>query len=135
MNTPVSDASVAGYAARLRAGGPLGKVFPGPISDCDFTEAQRRAIRAARSDKRAARKNGKAAPLSATEPKKSAKVSSLGTAVPATNQKPKALSKLRKMLYLQSGRCFFCGEPLMEEDASIEHLNPKSRGCFELIDR
>ena len=32
------------------------------------------------------------------------------------------------MLYLQSNRCFFCGEPLKEEDASIEHLNPKSRG-------
>lgn len=40
----------------------------------------------------------------------------------------KGLSKLRKMLYLQSDRCFFCGEPLQEEDASIEHLNPLSRG-------
>lgn len=42
--------------------------------------------------------------------------------------KPRPLSKLGKMLYLQSGRCFFCGEPLREEDASIEHLNPTSRG-------
>lgn len=37
-------------------------------------------------------------------------------------------TKLSKMLYLQSGRCFFCGEPLRESDASIEHLNPTSRG-------
>lgn len=47
---------------------------------------------------------------------------------PSRAQKPKVLSKLSKMLYLQSGRCFFCGEPLLEEDASIEHLNPTSRG-------
>ncbi len=42
-------------------------------------------------------------------------------------KKPKGLSKLGRMLYLQSGRCFFCGEPLREEDASIEHLNPTLR--------
>jgi hypothetical protein len=48
--------------------------------------------------------------------------------MPATIQKPKALTKLRKMLYLLSGRCFFCGQLLSEEEASIEHLNPKSRG-------
>ena len=47
---------------------------------------------------------------------------------PRASPKSKALSKLGKMLYLQSGRCFFCGEPLREEDASIEHLNPLSRG-------
>ena len=35
---------------------------------------------------------------------------------------------MRRLLYLQSGRCFFCGELLKEENASIEHLNPKSRG-------
>jgi len=32
------------------------------------------------------------------------------------------------MLYLQSYRCFFCGIELREEDASIEHINPLSRG-------
>ena len=32
------------------------------------------------------------------------------------------------MLYLQGGSCFFCGKPLSEADASVEHLNPKSRG-------
>ncbi len=51
-----------------------------------------------------------------------------GTPHPPAVEKPKALSKLGKMLYLQSGRCFFCGEPLREEDASIEHLNPTSKG-------
>jgi hypothetical protein len=42
--------------------------------------------------------------------------------------KPRSLSKLERMLYLQSGRCFFCGEQLKAEDASIEHLNPKCAG-------
>jgi len=42
--------------------------------------------------------------------------------------KAKTLTKLQKMLYLQSGRCFFCGQPLREEDATIEHLNPRSKG-------
>ena len=46
----------------------------------------------------------------------------------AVSEKPKALSKLSKLLFLQSGRCFFCGEELREADASIEHLNPVSRG-------
>jgi len=43
-------------------------------------------------------------------------------------KKQKPLSKLRKILYLQADRCFFCGEPLELEDANIEHLNPKSKG-------
>jgi hypothetical protein len=34
--------------------------------------------------------------------------------------------------YQQSDRCFFCGELLKEEDASIEHLHPKSRGGTSL---
>src|SRR5262249_40271495 len=66
--------------------------------------------------------------LSVAEPKKATKAPAPTAASPPTNPKRKALSKLRKMLYLQSDRCFFCGEPLKEEDASIEHLNPKSRG-------
>jgi hypothetical protein len=41
---------------------------------------------------------------------------------------PAALTKMQKMLYLQHGRCFFCGEPLDASEASIEHLNPKARG-------
>lgn len=38
------------------------------------------------------------------------------------------LSKLKNMLFLQHGKCFFCGEPLPEKDASIEHLYPLSKG-------
>lgn len=53
---------------------------------------------------------------------------------PATVQKPKPQSKLGKMLYLQLGRCFFCGEPLPEAEASIEHLNPKSKGGLSTED-
>ncbi len=45
---------------------------------------------------------------------------------PIPTKKP--LTKLRKMLYLQSGRCFFCGEELREEQASIEHLVAKKWG-------
>jgi hypothetical protein len=40
----------------------------------------------------------------------------------------KPLTKLQKMLYLQHGRCFFCGEELRENGASIEHLNPRAKG-------
>jgi 5-methylcytosine-specific restriction endonuclease McrA len=32
------------------------------------------------------------------------------------------------MLYLQSGKCFFCGRALKAGDASIEHLLPRSKG-------
>src|SRR5712675_1317430 len=46
---------------------------------------------------------------------------------PKPNLKTKSLTKLNKMLYLQHGRCFFCGEELPEKDASIEHLNPKAK--------
>ena len=47
---------------------------------------------------------------------------------PEKGGKPKSLSKLKKILYLQAGRCFFCGEPLEAEDANVEHLNPRSKG-------
>jgi len=40
----------------------------------------------------------------------------------------KVLSKLKNMLFLQHGKCFFCGEVLAEKEASIEHLNPLSKG-------
>ena len=43
-------------------------------------------------------------------------------------QKSKSISKLQRMLYLQHGRCFFCGKELVESEASIEHLNPKAKG-------
>lgn len=50
-------------------------------------------------------------------------------APPAT--KPAAVksrSKLEKLLYLQSNKCFFCRQALLKDDASIEHLQPKSAG-------
>jgi 5-methylcytosine-specific restriction endonuclease McrA len=40
----------------------------------------------------------------------------------------KGLTKLEKYIYLQHGKCFFCGEKLTQGNASIEHLNPVSRG-------
>jgi hypothetical protein len=92
------------------------------MSECEFTAEQRDVIRLARLNKRVAKKNGK----SPTQP--------VAKSVPppkADSAKPHgtpSLSKLGRMLYLQSGRCFFCGEPLLEADASIEHLNPTSRG-------
>lgn len=42
--------------------------------------------------------------------------------------KKKPMSKLEKLLYLQSGKCFFCREALALSDASIEHLHPRSKG-------
>jgi hypothetical protein len=46
----------------------------------------------------------------------------------ATAPKPQSLTRLERMLYLQQGKCFFCGEQLALEDANIEHLNPLSLG-------
>ena len=100
----------------------MGQVFPGPMSECEFTDKQREVIRLARAEKKAAMKNGKVPPPPAPRATPASK-----TALP----KPPAthtLSKLGRLLYLQSNRCFFCGEPLSEADASIEHLNPQSRG-------
>lgn len=98
------------------------------MSDCDFTEPQRQVIRQARADKKALQKNAIAPPKNASGTQKPVKVSPPAIAVAPKIQKSKSLSKLGKILYLQSGLCFFCGEHLKEEDSSIEHLNPKSRG-------
>jgi 5-methylcytosine-specific restriction endonuclease McrA len=128
MKTPVSDESVAQYAGRIRAGIPLGKLFPAPMSECDFTDEQRQVIRQARSDRKASLKRASAESRKAMPVVKSAMTPPSKIATPPKPQPPKTLSNLRRMLYLQSGRCFFCGEPLTEDAASIEHLNPKSRG-------
>lgn len=37
-------------------------------------------------------------------------------------------TKLDKLLYLQNGKCFFCGRDLAKAEASVEHLLPKSKG-------
>jgi hypothetical protein len=122
MKPSVNDAAVDEYVARILAGGPLGKLFPGKLSECDFTPRQREKIRKARAEKRASQKNGRAAAIP-VQPQPNSEL------LPHVEQKTsKALTKLRKMLYLQGGNCFFCGMPLPEEHASIEHLHPKSRG-------
>jgi CRISPR/Cas system Type II protein with McrA/HNH and RuvC-like nuclease domain len=103
MKTPVSDTAVDDFVARIRAGVPTGKVLPARMSECDFTPAQREKIKKANAERKASLKKG------------------------TTSLAPKTLTKLRKMLYLQHEKCFFCGQPLREQDASIEHLNPQSR--------
>jgi 5-methylcytosine-specific restriction endonuclease McrA len=122
MKIPVTDAAVNDYVERIRAGGPLGIVFPSKLSECDFTPTQREKIRKARADKRASQKRTKPT-IASLDAKPNPLLPS-----PSQPKSPKALTKLRKMLYLQSGNCFFCGMTLSEDDASIEHLNPKSRG-------
>lgn len=126
--TTVSDSAVAEYAARIRAGVPLGTLFPAKMSDCDFTDHQRQVIRLARAERKQSQKKAKVSPVNLTKPSTTSKRTMPVIVAAPKYPMPRALTKLRKMLYLQSGRCFFCGEPLREEDASIEHLNPKSRG-------
>lgn len=129
MKKPVTNEAVAEYAARVRAGVPLGNPFPAPMCDCAFTEQQREVIRLARVDQRVARKRSPvlsvASAIETSRPQEPPAPSKNG--LPA-KQPRKGLSKLGAMLYLQHHRCFFCGEELAESEASIEHLNPKSRG-------
>lgn len=42
--------------------------------------------------------------------------------------KTKSATKLEKLLFLQSNKCFFCGRVLEKEQASVEHLMPQSGG-------
>ena len=134
MKENVSDEAVQEYVERLRSGSPLGKVFPAKISECAFTDSQRELIRVARAQRKAKLKEMR----SAAQPAKSADTN--GTKSQASSSsfcespKTRPLTKLRKMLYLQSGRCFFCGQPLSESEASIEHLVPRSQGGSSGID-
>ncbi len=129
MKTPVTDAAVAEFADKIRSGKPSGAVFPARMSDCDFTDPQRQIIRQARAERKASRKNAiPRQPKAAQATKPSAESAPASAASRPVAQKPKAFSKLRTMLFRQADRCFFCGEPLKLEDASIEHLNPRSRG-------
>jgi 5-methylcytosine-specific restriction endonuclease McrA len=78
-------------------------------------------------------------PVASTQPKaaplKSA-AAPVSKTVPPTKVSPvltkpltaKATSKLEKLLYLQSNKCFFCGRVLTTAEASIEHIQPKSGG-------
>src|SRR5215510_2370801 len=103
MKPPVSDAAVDEYVTRIRAGGPLGKLFPGKLSECDFTPTQREKIRKARAEKRASQKNDTSAVIP-IQPQPNSKLPTL-----VEQKTSKALTKLRKILYLQGGNCFFCG--------------------------
>lgn len=122
MKHTVTDEAVKEYAERIRNSVPLGTLFPGKMSDCEFTDQQREVIRMARNEKKIRFRQAK----HITKPKQSK--SDVKSDTPVKKQVIKPLSKLRKMLYLQSNRCFFCGEILNEGDASIEHLMPISKG-------
>jgi hypothetical protein len=124
MKKPVDDALVAEYTKRLRSGGHVGMVFPFPLADCDFNEAQKFLIAEARKVRRQLLKSTNTpAPKPAT-PK---------PVVPAPTKvapapKSQSLTKLEKMFYLQQERCFFCGEKMTLAEANIEHLHPLSKG-------
>ena len=38
------------------------------------------------------------------------------------------LNCVRRLLGVQGGKCFYCGQPISEAEASIDHLVPKSAG-------
>jgi hypothetical protein len=101
IKTPVTEAAVNEYVAKIRAGVSAGNVFPARISECDFTPAQREKIRLVKSERKASLKNGTTslAPVEHSPALVSA-------AVPESTS-CKTLKKLRKILYLQGGTCFF----------------------------
>lgn len=48
--------------------------------------------------------------------------------VPPKAAPQKSGTKLDKLLFQQSNKCFFCGRHLNKAEASIEHLQPKADG-------
>ena len=36
--------------------------------------------------------------------------------------------KLKRVLFLQAGKCFYCRRHLNKEDATLDHIIPKSLG-------
>jgi hypothetical protein len=128
MKEPVNDALVDEYTNRLRTGVPLGQVFSRPISECDFTEAQKLAIKEARKARKEHQKKLRPQPTTPSQP--STKTVAAKPTAPYQSPAPKqqSLTKLEKMLYLQQDKCFFCGEKLALADANIEHLQPLSKG-------
>jgi hypothetical protein len=119
MGIPVTDETVAKYVDCLRTGISTKDIFPARMSACAFTEIQRQAIRAARAASKAAHKQ--LMPKTGSSP---VQVTAPGQLV----RSAAPMTKLRRILFLQHGKCFFCGQPLPEAEASIEHLHPKSRG-------
>ncbi len=41
---------------------------------------------------------------------------------------------LDALLFQQGGRCFYCGQPLRREDASVDHVMPSSMGGTRALD-
>jgi hypothetical protein len=74
MKKTVADALVAEYTKRLRAGGPVGAVFPQPLSECDFNEAQKFLISEARKVRRQKLKLSDHRPATPSQPQPKAVV-------------------------------------------------------------
>lgn len=49
-------------------------------------------------------------------------------AVEIAKPQKRSITKLEKLLFLQSNKCFFCGRVLTQIEASVEHLVAKSKG-------
>jgi hypothetical protein len=128
MKVPINDSLVGEYVKRLRAGGPLGEVFPYPLSECDFTESQRQLIKQARAAREKLLKRTNPKPPEPAQQGKPIVTPAPVKPIPTPPQKTKTLSKLERMLYLQQDKCFFCDESLSIADANIEHLHPLSKG-------
>jgi 5-methylcytosine-specific restriction endonuclease McrA len=65
--------------------------------------------------------------IKAPAPSKPMLPAAKATATPKPTS-PKTTTKLEKLLFLQSYKCFFCGRVLTKAEASVEHLQPKSGG-------
>ena len=42
--------------------------------------------------------------------------------------------KLERLLFLQGGKCFYCGKTMADKTASIEHIIPRSCGGSNELD-
>ena len=45
-----------------------------------------------------------------------------------------ALVQVDPLFFQQGGRCFYCGQPLRREDASVDHVIPSSMGGTRAVD-
>ena len=110
MKKPVADALVAEYTKRLRSTGPVGAVFPQPLSECNFNEAQKFLISEARKVRRQKLKLPSHQPATPPQPKtpglKPAAPSKvkpgapkLAAPVQAPASKSQSLSMLERMLF------------------------------------
>ena len=123
MSFTVTDDAVREFADRLRHGTSTGNLFPGKMSECDFTPAQRKIIKLARLARKARLKT-----IKATETHPPTETKTQNKQPQPIKAKAVGLTKLEKMLFLQGGKCFFCGQLLPAAEASIDHLLPLSQG-------